>query len=148
MQELVYAMRFTGWAQAAGENGDVLTTTTTAPSSILTCTVGTGGLSGVFELAAGGEVTFASEVTFTGASGFQEVGEATFGDGNVLRFSTVGSGYLSRSADPVRKHGAVVWRVDDGEGQLAGASGLITSNFFVGDDLQIIDRQLGVILLP
>ncbi len=87
-------------------------------------------------------------MTFTGASGFQEVGAATFGDGNVLRFSTVGSGYLSRSADPVRKHGAVVWRVDGGQGQLAGASGLITSNFFVGDDLQIIDRQLGVILLP
>ena len=40
------------------------------------------------------------------------------------------------------------WRVEGGEGQFAGASGLITSNFFVGEDLAVTDHHLGVLFLP
>jgi hypothetical protein len=87
-------------------------------------------------------------VTFTGETSFQEVGAISFGDGNTLRFSTVGSGYLAPSATPGHKQGAVMWRVNGGEGQFAGASGLITSNFFVDDQLRVVDHQFGVLLLP
>jgi hypothetical protein len=41
-----------------------------------------------------------------------------------------------------------MWRIDGGEGQFAGATGLITSNFFVGADLTVTDHHVGVILLP
>ena len=76
------------------------------------------------------------------------MGTIGFGDGNTLRFSTVGSGYLAPSADPTRKQGTVMWRVEGGEGQFAGASGLITSNFFVDETFGVVDHHFGVLLLP
>ena len=147
MVPLAYAMRFTGQATPASADGAVLTSSATAPSSVLTSTVGPDGLAGTLTSAAGGEAVFESEVTFTGETSFQERGTIAFGDGHRLRFSTVGSGYLGASADPSRRHGTVMWRIDSGEGQFAGASGLITSNFFVGAGGEVTDHQLGVILL-
>ena len=148
MREIIYAMRFTGRTEPVGSAGNVLAAATTAPSSALTVTVGPEGLSGVLQPAAGGEATFESEVTFTSETGFQETGTIAFGAGHELRFSTVGSGHLAPSADPGRRHGAVAWRVDGGEGQFAGATGLITSNFFVAEDLAVTDHHFGVLLLP
>jgi hypothetical protein len=40
-----------------------------------------------------------------------------------------------------------MWRIDGGEGQFAGATGLITSNFFVGEHLEMTDHHLGVLFL-
>ena len=87
-------------------------------------------------------------MTFTGETSFQETGTITFGSGNTLQFATVGSGYLAPSADPGRKQGAVTWRVERGAGQFAGATGLITSNFFVDDRLGVVDHHFGVLLVP
>jgi hypothetical protein len=148
MRQLIYAMRFTGRAAPVGTAGNVLKAATTAPSSTLTSSVGPDGLAGDLQPAAGGEAAFASEVTFTGETSFQEVGTIAFGNGHRLRFATVGEGYLGASADPARKHGSVMWRVEGGEGQFAGASGLITSNFFVGADLAVTDHHFGVLFVP
>ena len=147
MREVIYAMRFTGQATPVGSAGSVLKAATAAPSSTLSSTVGPDGLSGTLQPAAGGEAIFESEVTFTGETSFQEIGTIAFG-GHRLRFGTVGSGYLGASADPARRHGTVKRRVEGGEGQFAGASGLITSNFFVGADLSVTDHHFGVIFLP
>jgi hypothetical protein len=92
MRQLIYAMRFTGQAAPANDAGTVLKAATKAPSSVLTSTVGADGLTGSLQPADGGEARFASEVTFTGETTFQEVGTIAFGEGNVLRFGTVGSG--------------------------------------------------------
>jgi hypothetical protein len=148
MRELIYAMRFKGHATPVGSAGNVLKASTTAPSTTLASSVGPHGLASALHPAEGGAATFASEVTFTGATSFIESGTITFGAGNTLRFSTVGAGHLDVSTDPSRKHGSVMWRIEGGEGQFAGASGLITSNFFVGDDLAVTDHHFGVILLP
>ena len=110
--------------------------------------VGPDGLSGALQPTAGGEATFTSEVTFTGETAFQETGTITFGDGHRLHFETVGGGFLGASPDPALKHGTVMWRVAGGEGPFAGASGLITSNFFVGPNLEITDHHFGVLFLP
>jgi hypothetical protein len=147
MRCLTYAMRFTGQATPASPDGAVLKAAATAPSATLTATVGPAGLRGDLQPAAGGEATFASEVTLTGATSFQEVGTIAFGADHRLRFSTLGSGYLGPSPDPARKHGTVMWRVEGGEGQFAGASGLITSNFLVGDGGDVTDHHFGVIFL-
>jgi hypothetical protein len=147
MREIIYAMRFTGQATPVGTDSNMLKAATTAPSVTLTSTVGTDGLAGELRPADGGEAVFASEVTFTSETAFQETGTIAFGDGNVLRFGTVGSGYLGGSADPARKHGTVMWRVEGGEGQFAGATGLITSNFFVGENLAVTDHHFGVIFV-
>jgi hypothetical protein len=64
-------------------------------------------------------------LTVTGETSFLESGSIRFADGNHrLRFSTVGQGYLADSPEPKLKSGAVMWKVDGGEGQFAGASGL------------------------
>jgi hypothetical protein len=148
MRELIYAMRFTGQATPVGSAGNVLKAATTAPSSTLASSVGPNGLASDLRPADGGEATFASEVTFTGETSFVEIGTIGFGDGHALRFTTVGTGHLDASADPARQHGTVMWRVEGGEGQFAGASGLISSNFFVGADLEVTDHHFGVLFLP
>lgn len=148
MHELIYAMRFSGQAEPIGAAGNVLKAATSAPSSTLSSTVGPDGLSGTLTPSSGSEATFVSEVIFTGETSFQETGTIGFGNGHRLRFSTVGSGYLSPSADPGRKQGTVMWRVDGGEGQFAEASGLITSNFFVDETLGVVDHHFGVLLAP
>jgi hypothetical protein len=147
MRQIVYAMRFAGLATPIESAGHLLKTATTAPSCTFAATVGPAGLAGAIRPAEGGEATFESEITFTGATSFQAVGTIAFGVGNRLRFGTIGSGYLGASPDPTLKHGTVMWRVDGGEGQFAGASGLIASNFFVGDGGEVIDHHVGVIFL-
>lgn len=148
MREVIYALRFTGQAEPVGTAGNVLRAATSAPSTSLTSSVDATGLHGTLNPASGEEATFTSEVTFTSETDFQETGTITFGRGNVLHFSTVGNGYLAPSADPARKHGTVAWRIDRGEGQFAGATGLITSNFFVDEHLGVVDHHFGVLLLP
>lgn len=148
MRQLIYAMRFSGRATPAGPDGNVLRASTTSPSTAMTSRIGADGLAGVVEAVPGSDAIFTSEVTFTSETDFLETGTITFGNGNMLRFSTVGNGYLGPSADPALKHGTVMWRVESGEDQFAGASGLITSNFLIGEDLVVTDYQFGVLLLP
>ena len=148
MSQLVYALRFTGQATPASADGSVLGVATTAASSVIIPTADrTGGPALAIDSVSGGEAVFASELTFTGVTSFQEVGTIAFGDGHRLRFSTIGSGYLGPSPDPARRHGAVMWRIEGGEGQFAGASGLITSNFLVGAGGDLTDHHFGVIFL-
>src|SRR4051794_24230504 len=148
MHEVLYALRFTGQAEPVGGVRNVLRAATSAPSSTLTSSVGLDGLTSTTSPVPGEEASFTSEVTFTSETDFLETGTIGFGTGNVLHFSTVGSGYLAPSADPTRKQGTVMWQVERGEGQFAGATGLITSNFFVDEALGVVDHHFGVLLLP
>ena len=148
MPQLVYALRFTGQATPVGPDGNILRAYTSTPGAAITARITAEGLASTWDALPGGEAHFRSEVTFTSETAFLETGTITFGAGNTLDFSTVGSGYLALSADPQRKHGTVMWRVDHGEGQFAGATGLITSNFFVDEQLGVVDHHFGVLLLP
>src|SRR4051812_26193610 len=148
MQQIVYSMRFTGQAAPVEGSSNVMKAATSAPSCTITSTAGPAGLSGTIAPADGDDATFESEVTFTGDAAFLERGTITFGgNGNALRFSTIGQGYLAASADPALKHGTVMWQVDGGEGQFDGANGLITSNFTVGDSGEVTDHHFGLIFV-
>jgi hypothetical protein len=148
MGQIVYSMRFTGQAAPVEGAPNMLKAATSAPSCTITSLVGPDGLSGSIEPLASGEATFESEVTFSDESTFQERGSISFGSGgHRLRFSTVGQGCLGGSADPALKHGTVMWRVEEGEGQFAGASGLITSNFTVGPAGEVVDHHFGLIFI-
>jgi hypothetical protein len=147
MKQIIYAMQFRGKA-GPGASPTVMKATTSSPSSTLTTVVGPEGVHGSVQPAAGGKAEFESEVTVTGETSFLESGNIRFGDGNHrLRFSTVGQGYLGASPDPKLKSGVVMWRVDGGEGQFAGASGYITSNFTMGEAGDVTDSQFGVIFV-
>lgn len=148
MRQIIYALQFTGRAAPKDGSSTVLKATTTAPSCSVSSTAGPQGLQGTVQRVAGQVSVFESEVTFTGDSTFQETGSIAFGqNGHRLRFSTVGQGYLGACVDPTLKHGTVMWQIDDGEGQFAGASGLITSNFFVSDTGEVTDNHFGVIFV-
>jgi len=145
MKQIIYAMQFKGQGGPGG-SPNVLKAMTSSPSCALTTVVGPEGVHGSVQPAAGGKASFESEVTVTGETSFLESGSIRFGDGNHrLRFSTVGQGYLADSPEPKLKSGAVMWRVDGGEGQFAGASGYITSNFTMDDAGHVTDNQFGVI---
>jgi hypothetical protein len=145
MKQIIYAMQFNGQGGPGGAP-NVLKATTSSPSSTLTTVIGPEGVHGSVQSVAGGKASFESEVTVTGDTSFVEAGTIRFGDGkHSLRFSTVGSGYLGDSPVPKLKSGAVMWKVDSGEGQFAGASGYITSNFTLDEAGHVTDHQLGVI---
>jgi hypothetical protein len=148
MRQITYVLQFTGHATPEEGSATVLKATTTAPSSSVTTVIGPEGVRGALQRVAGEQASFESRVTFTGESTFQESGTISFGQhGHRLRFSTVGQGYLGASPNPGLKHGTVMWRVEGGEGQFAGAHGLITSNFFVGEAGEVTDNHFGVIFV-
>lgn len=148
MKQIFYAMQFRGQAAPVAGSSNVIKATTSASSCTLTTAIGAQGVSASLQPAAGGKASFESEVTVTGESTFVESGTIRFGDGNHrLRFSTVGEGCMGASADPKLRHGSVMWRVEGGEGQFAGASGLITSNFTMGETGEVTDNHFGVIFV-
>lgn len=148
MAQILYTMQFKGKAVPANTAGTVLKATTTARSCTITTAVGVDGVNGTLQPTNGGQAAFESEVTFTGETSFQESGTIAFGDaGHRLHFSTVGQGYIGPSADPQLKHGSVIWKIERGEGQFAGATGLVTSNFFVSSEGEVTDNHFGVIFV-
>jgi hypothetical protein len=95
------------------------------------------------------KLTYDTEVRVTGETSFDEDGVVTVGDADRLRISTVGEGFLAPSAEEGLHHGSVSWRVDEGEGKLAGASGLISSNFMVRmESGEATESQVVALFLP
>ena|SRR5271165_3497337 len=146
MRHILYAMQFKGTATPGSEEG-VLKATTSATSCDVRTIVGPGGVDGSFTPADGGMAFFESEVKMTGSHKFTEKGSIAFGDDHSLEFDTVGEGHLEASADPTIMSGAVSWMITRGEGQFAGASGYITSNFMVSAAGEVTDYHVGVIFL-
>jgi hypothetical protein len=127
-------------------DGNVLKTATGAAGLAIQTRIGVDGMSGTLRTPAGEKATLESELVFTGETTFQQTGMIAFGSGDhQLRFSSVGSGYLGPATAADCRHGAAIWRVDGGDGQFAGASGLIVSNFFVSTTGEVTDHQLGVV---
>ena len=148
MRLLVYALRFQGEAVPVGIDGNVLKTASSALGCTVTSRIGADGLSGSVSPENGGEATLKSDLTVTGTTTFQEAGTIVFETGgHALRFSTVGTGHLTPADTDGRRHGAAIRQIDHGDGQFAGASGLILSAFFLSDAGQITDYHLGVIVL-
>lgn len=147
MRQIVYAMRFRGEGGPTEEEG-VLRAATTSPSTRITSSVGTSGLSGQIDAAGGGDATFASRVCMTGETSFTETGTITFGEGNSFDFDTVGEGLMGPSPEPGLMHGVISWRIENGAGQFAGATGFITSKFTFSAQGEVNDYQFGVIWLP
>lgn len=147
MPQIIYNLQFRGAAAAGAESG-IMKATTSATSCTMETIVGPDGVKGTFAPAEGGLAYFESEVRISSPEKFTESGTITFGDGDhALRFTTVGEGHLGPSADPKHMHGCVIWKVEGGEGQFEGATGLITSNFTLSDTGEVVDHHLGLIFV-
>ncbi|MFL5758967.1 MAG: hypothetical protein ACJ8FM_19190 [Xanthobacteraceae bacterium] len=148
MRRQMYALRFRGEAERAGIDGSVLRVATGAHGCTICTQIGTEGLNGTVRPAPGDEATLASEWVFTGPTTFQETGTVVFGTGgHRLHFSTAGSAYLELAAEDGRRHGAAIWQIEGGEGQFAGAGGLIASTVVLSDAGEITNDQLGLVLV-
>lgn len=117
------------------------------------CTIATG-------LGANGEIrarlqTVGSEIAELeslvipcGESEFEESGTISFEGGKAgIRFESIGKGHIIEGAHEGLRQGTAAWRIVDGSGPFAGATGVITSNFLITEDRHIVDYQVGVIYL-
>ncbi len=146
MPQIVYAMQFKGTASPVSGSPPTFKVAATSPSCSITSQAGPGGLESNIQPMGSGRASFESQVTLTGDGSFDESGTITFGEGgNSLRFSTVGEGHIGPSPESGVNHGAVMWRVEGGEGQFEGATGLITSNFTFSEAREVVDNQFGLI---
>ena len=141
MKPITYSLQFRGQATQL-EGG--LRKQASAPGCALVTSLSHRGVAASYVWAPGEEEAFfESTLVFTADESFEERGRIVFSRGHALRVQ--GQGRLEASADPHLRHGAVVWTVAGGDGQFEGASGQITSNFFLSDTGDLTENQLGVI---
>jgi hypothetical protein len=150
MRKIMYVMHFTGQASRHTDGSDLLRTTGSATSCVITTKIVPSGVESSLK-ASDGELAFIeSELRMTGTDAFQETGEISFGDEgkHVLRFSTLGQGHISVDLQPGVMAGTACWKVEGGEGQFNGAGGFITSNFTINESGERSDFHCGLIFVP
>ncbi len=145
MKRVLYALQFKGSAASTDASGTTLNVTAKATSTSIKTSVFPDGLNGKVESEAGAEARFESTVSMKNEGAFDEHGTISFGADNRLRFVTVGQGQVQPSGEEGISVGAVIWRVDGGDGVFAGAAGFITSNFWFNTANEVTDNQFGVI---
>ena len=145
MRPIAFSMHFRGHSRSLSPG--VLTARARAPRAALVTGVDDGVMHQHLDLFASHEALLECRLTFFDNTSFEEVGTISFGDGDALRFRSVGEGTLEASPDVHLRHGAVTWRVDGGAGVFAGATGRIVSNFLLSDTGDLTDHQLGVVFL-
>jgi hypothetical protein len=148
MKELVFALEFKGSAAPVPGSDKKLQAKTSASSQTLRSILKADGIQASIESAGGGSASFDSEVEIVGEGMFVESGHIGYGDAGRVSFRTVGRGILGPSPLEGVQRGSVMWEVTGGEGRLAGAQGLITSNFTVGSHGEVVDDQFARIFVP
>jgi hypothetical protein len=89
-----------------------------------------------------------SRVERFGDGTFVEDGTITYGAAGSVRFETLGRGWVGPAPLAGWVVGGVVWTITAGDGAFAGARGLITSNFTVGADGDVVDNHVTRLYLP
>jgi hypothetical protein len=79
---------------------------------------------------------------------FVEDGAIAYGSAGAITFETIGRGWVGPSPLAGWVVGGVVWSVTGGQGAFAGARGLITSNFTINANGEVIDDQVARLYLP
>ena len=148
MKELVFALEFKGNAGPVPGSDKRLQAKTSATSQTLRSILRADGIQASVESAGAGSASFQSEVDIVGEGMFVESGTIQYGDAGKVSFRTVGRGTLGPSPIAEVQRGAVMWEVTGGDGRLAGAQGLITSNFTVGATGEVVDDQFARLYVP
>jgi hypothetical protein len=148
MQEIVFALEFTGTAAPVPGSEGKLRATTSATGQLIRSVLKPEGIQAGIEAAGGDSASFESEVEMVGEGAFLESGSISYGSAGKVTFKTVGRGVLGPSAREGVLRGAVIWEITGGEGRFRGAQGLITSNFTVGSQGEVVDDQFARLYLP
>jgi hypothetical protein len=148
MRELVFALRFRGRAGAVEGSTGRRWARSTAPSQTWSTVIGRDGVAGTVETAAGETAVLESRVERSGDGTFVEDGTISYGSAGSVRFETLGRGSVGPAARSGWVVGGVVWTVTTGDGAFAGARGVITSNFTVSADGDVVDDHVARLYLP
>ena len=147
MRQIGYAMQFKGSAGPEEGKENQLWARTGSTTNALSTALDASGPQLAVEDAPAERASFTSSVFMREDGEFTEDGTIDFGAAGTLRFSTVGTGRMGPSAQDGLTHGGIVWRVDSGTGPLAGATGIVTSNFTVSGAGEVVDNQWGVLFV-
>lgn len=147
MRQIGYAMQFKGSAGPKRGKENELTAKSGSATSGLANSLGARGPRLSIKDGPREKASFKSSVQVLEDGAFTETGTIDFGKAGKLRFSTIGTGWMGPSAEEGLVHGAVTWRVDSGSGPLRRATGIITSNFTVSGDGDVVDHQWGVLFV-
>ena len=85
------------------------------------------------------------ELVLSDDGSFVQTGEFSFGRDDSITFRAQGSSARARRLGP--RHGTAVLEVTGGRGRLAGARGLVTSNFLLSDAGDLNDHHFGLLFL-
>jgi hypothetical protein len=149
MRQIAYALQFRRPAKTPNDpNPRAL-----APSAQFTSVIGPAGVTAQFAAVPGETAELQNGWALNkDGSLFFEWGKIIFGtSGNVLEFSSVGTGYVLSQPSPIPGflHGTVMWKVEKGAGALEGATGAIVSNFLANPATdELIDNQFHLLFLP
>ena len=148
MREIVFALEFRGRARAVPGSASKRQARSTASSQMMSTVVGREGVSARVEVVAGESAVLESSVERFGDGSFVEDGTITYGSAGSVVFETVGRGWVAPAPLVGWVVGGVVWTITSGDGAFAGARGLITSNFTVSGDGEVIDNHVTRLYLP
>jgi hypothetical protein len=146
----MYAMHFRGQASRSGAEQAVLRTTASGASSTMRTRVSPDGVETSLEPAEGDLAFLEVEMRLTSREAFEGKGTLTFGDegDHGLRFTAAGPGCLAPGAAPNLMAGAVIWRIEGGDGRFAGATGFIASSFTLGESGDLNEYHSAILFLP
>ena len=148
MHEIVFALEFRGQAGPVAGSTSMRQARSVAPSQTLCTVLGADGVRARVEHVEGEVAVLESRVERFGDGTFVEDGAITYGSAGRVLFDTIGRGWVGPSPRPGWVSGGVVWRITDGDGRFVGARGLITSNFTVNADGEVIDHHVTRLYLP
>ena len=140
MRELVFALEFRGTA-GAGADGK-RRARSTAPSQTLTTVLAPDGVHAELKAIDGEHAVLESVVERFPDGSFVEDGTITYGRAGGVTFATVGRGTVAPAPREGWASGAVIWTVTGGRGTFSGAKGLITSNFTVSAQGEVVDHHV------
>ena len=147
-REIVFALEFRGSAAPSGASGTTRRARTTASSQVLKTVLGPDGIEAGIDPVSGDTAVLESIVERFPDGSFVEEGTISYGRAGTVTFSTVGRGTVGPCPVEGWVHGAVMWVITGGEGRLAGARGLITSNFVASALGEVVDNQIARLYLP
>ena len=148
MRELAFALRFRGRAAAVAGTEGRRVARTTASSQTLYTRLTAEGVQADVEPGAGETAVLDARVQRFGDGTFVEEGTIRYGAAGAVTFETIGRGWVGAGPVAGASAGGVLWKITSGEGGFAGASGLITSNFTVSGDGDVVDDHFVRMYLP
>jgi len=148
MRELVFALEFRGRAGPVPGSESKRQARSTAPSQTLSTVLEREGVRARVDVVAGEGAVLESRVERFGDGSFVEDGTIAYGSAGTVAFETIGRGWVAPAPRAGWVVGGVLWTITSGDGAFAGARGLITSNFTVSADGEVIDDHFTRLYLP